>query len=259
MFDINQEIMAQSLFEPNTTRPLFSVMKGNFDKNRIIGKLSGIGYQLKNYASIDYYSINADYQISRTSSSAAQMAMYFLNRMMVKEQEIIAAPADEFFFSVLDVRSGKQKSLEGSLAYTRIAESLGDVLGAALIPQSLLHSKNVNAGWNNLHSYDLAGVGYQVEGQDRKIVIALHYPDKSAADDITELNRRMAEYSVTAGGLNSPPLSDLFDIGDPEFTVYGPDSVLKVVLIYKTDTPSALWSALVESRDLGFLVSNPSE
>jgi len=259
-FDTSQEIWAESLIQPNSTRPLFSVMKGNFDKNNVIGKLNSLGYQLKNYASIDYYSINADYQFGDIkSSSAARMAMAYLNRVMVKEGEIIAAPADDIFFSVLDVRSGKQSSLEDSLAYTRVAESLGDVLGAALVPQSQLRSKNVSADWDNLHTYDLAGIGYRVEGQDRKVVIALHYADKSAADDSDELGRRMAEYVVTTGNLKTPLLTDLFYIGDPEVTVYGPDSILKVELEYKPDTPRTLWSDMVQSQDFGFLVSNPSQ
>jgi hypothetical protein len=84
-------------------------------------------------------------------------------------------------------------------------------------------------------------------------VIARHYPDKSAASDIVEIKHRMAEYVVTAGGLKPPLLSDLFEIGDPEFSMYGPDSVLKAALTYKADTPSALWSVLVESRTLAFL------
>jgi len=259
-FDTSQEIWAESLIQPNGTRLLFSVMKGNFDKNNIIEKLDNLGYQRNNYASIDYYSIYADYLVGDIkSSSAARMAMAFLNRMMVKEREIIAAPADDIFFSVLDVRSGEQSSLEDSRAYTRVAEGLGDVLGAALVPHSLLRSTNVGADWDNLHTYDLAGIGYRVEGQDRKVVIALHYPDDSAADDIDELNRRMAEYVVTTGNLKTPLLSDLFNIGDPEATIYGPDSILKVELEYKPDTPSTLWSALVQFQDLGFLVSNPSQ
>jgi hypothetical protein len=260
IFDISQEIWVESLIQPNSTRPLFSVMKGNFDKNSIIEKLDNLGYQHKNYASIDYYSINEDYQVGDIrSSSVARMAMSFLNRMVVKEREIIAAPADDIFFSVLDVRSGKENSLEDSLAYTRVAESLGDVLGAVLIPQSLLRSMNVSMDWDNLHTYDLAGIGYRVEGQDRMIVIVLHYSDKSASDDINELGRRMAEYVVTTGNLDTPLLSDLFNIGEPEVTTYGPDSILKVEFEYKSDTPSTLWSAMVQFQDLGFLVSNPSE
>jgi len=257
-FDTSQEIWISQV-EQKGARPLFSVMKGNFDKPKIIEKLNNLGYQLKEYASIDYYSINEDYHLGGPSApSAFLMAKSFLNRGMVKEGEIIAAPADDIFFSVLDVRSGKQSSLEDSLAYTRVAEALGDVLGVALVPQSVLRSENVSEDWDNLHTYDLAGIGYRVEGQDRKVVIALHYADKSAANDIDELNRRMAEYVVTTGNLKTPLLADLFYIGDPEVTVYGPDSILKVELVYKPDTPSTLWSDLVESQDLGFLVSNPS-
>jgi hypothetical protein len=259
-FETSQEIWAESLVQPNSTRSLFSVMEGNFDKNNVIEKLNGLGYQLKSHASIGYYSVNADNQVGDLKSSqAARMAMANLNRMMVEEQEIIAAPADDIFFSVLDVRSGRQGSLEDSLAYTRVAGSLGDVLGAVLIPQSILRSRNVSAEWANLHPYDLAGIGYRVEGQHRKVAIALHYPDRSAADDVDELARRLAEYVVTTGDLETPLLPDLFDIGEPEVTVYGPDSILKVELVYRPGTPGTLWSDMVPTQDLGFLVSNPSQ
>jgi hypothetical protein len=257
-FAVNQEITVRSLLQPNSTRPLFSVMRGNFDKNKIIGKLNNLGYQLKNYASTDYYSIRADNQTDLKSSRAATMAMAYLNRMMVKEQELIAAPADDIFFSILDVRSGKQRSLKDSLTYSTVAGILGQVLGAALVPQSQLRSENVSMDWDKLHTYDLAGIGYRVEGQDRKLVIALHYTNKSAASDVNELNRRMAEYVVTSGGSKTPLLSDLFDIGEPEVAVYGSGSILKVELVYNPDSPSTLWSDLVESQDLGFLVCNPS-
>jgi hypothetical protein len=76
-FDTRQEIMVESPIKPNTARPLFSVMKGNFDQNLITGKLDNLGYQLKNHESTDYYSINDDYQISKSSSSAAGMASFF--------------------------------------------------------------------------------------------------------------------------------------------------------------------------------------
>jgi hypothetical protein len=259
-FDNRQELWGEILVEQNGTRSLFSLIKGNFDKNNIVEKLNGLGYSLKTYASIDYYSVRADYQIGDIKNSeAARMALFHLNRMMVKEQEIIAAPADDIFFSIIDAYSGKRSALNNSTSYTRVAESLGDVLGAVLIPQSLLRSKNVKADWNMLHTYDLVGIGYGIEGQDIKLIITLHYPDKSASNDINEISRRMAEYAVISVGLSTPMLCDLFEIGKPEATTYGPDSILKVELIYKSDTPSWLWSTLVKSQDVGFLVTSPSE
>ncbi len=176
----------------------------------------------------------------------------------MKDQEIIAAPADDIFFSVLEARSDKQSSLKDAPAYTRVAESLGDVLSAALVPQSQIHSQNVSAEWGNLHMYDLAGIGYRMDRQDRKVIIVLHYPDKSAAGDVEELGRRLADYSEITRNLETPRLADLFDIETPEATVYGTDSILKVELKYKSDTPSTLWSEMVESQDLGFLVVSPA-
>jgi hypothetical protein len=64
----------------------------------------------------------------------------------------------------------------------------------------------------------------------------------------------MSEYSVTVRGLKTPRLSDLFDIGNPAATVYAQDSVLKVELRYKSDTPITLWSDMVIAKDFGFLM-----
>jgi hypothetical protein len=256
-FDTSQEIWGMKLIQPEESSSVFSVMKGNFDKNNIVGKLNNLGYQPKAYGSLEYYSIRADNQVDLKSSQAANIAMAYLNRVMVEEREIIAAPADDIVFSVIKSRSDKQKSLKDSLAYTRVAESLGDVLGAALVPQSLLRSENMSSDWGKLHKYDLAGIGYQVEGEDCELVIILHYPDKSAVGDVDEMTRRMAEYAVTAGNMKTPLLSDLFNIGNPKAIVFGPDSILKVEMVYKPDTSRTLWNELVVSQDLGFLVSSP--
>jgi hypothetical protein len=175
---------------------------------------------------------------------------------MVNEKEIIAAPADNTLFTILDVRSSQQNSLTSSLAYTRVAGSLGDILGAIFIPPSQLRSVNINKDWGKLHRFDLAGIGYRMEGQKPEMLIVLHYPDKSASDDISEISRRLAGYSVTTGSLKTPLLSDLFDIGTPEAAISGEDSILKIVLAYKTSTPRTLWYDLVSSMDLGFLVSD---
>lgn len=259
MFMLDREIMVEESVPPNAKRPLFSVMKAGFDKSDMVGKLDGLGYERKSYDGMEFYSINADYQLDMRSSGAGRMAMGFLNRMLVNEQEIIAAPADEIFFQVLNVRLGKEKSLGDSIAYTTVAASLGDVLGAAIIPRSQLQSKNVSTEWGELHEYDLAAIGYWMEGRDKKVVIVLHYPNKSAASDIEELKRRMAGYVLMDGHPAPRGLADLFEIGEPAATAYEKDSVLKVELAYKANTRSYLWNTMVTLNELGFLVANPAK
>lgn len=258
-FDTSQEVWGTSLVEQNGARPTFSIMKGNFDNNSIVNKLNSLGYQLQKYSSVDYYSIRADYEVDIKSSGASRMAMANLNRMLVEEKEIVASPADSMFFLILDVRSAKQSSVKDSLAYTRVAGVLGDVLGAALIPISQLRSKNINTKWGSLHDYDLAGIGYRLEGQDAKAIVAIHYPDKSAASDSEELASRMAEYEITIGSLSTPRLSDLFDISAPKVLAYEADSILEIELAYKAGTPKTIWNSLVVSQDLGFLVTNSAK
>lgn len=259
-FDINQEIWIENVIQPNGGHPSFSVMNGNFDENNIKGKFTSLGHQIDDFACGDYCAIRTENQIDLKSSEASGMSMACLNRMMVKQHEIIAAPAEDVLFSVMDVRSAKQNSLQDSLAYTRVAEILGDSLGAALIPQSVLQSENSGLNWDKLHTYDLAGIGYRVDGKDRKIVIVLHYPDNSASLDFDELSQRLSEYSLSFGQLENPYLSDVFNIGNPKAIIYDADSILQVELKYKANTSRALvWSSLEQMQNLGFLVVDPEQ
>ncbi len=254
----DQEVWAFQAVEKGI-RPLFSIMEGEFDEEAVDGKLDNLGYALKSYASYDYYSINDDYQTGDIGSSMeARMARSHLNRMMVAANEIIAAPANSILFSLLDVRSAETSSIEDSPAYNDVAEALGDVLGAALIPQSQLISDNVADDWENLHYYDLAGIGYSFQEDEQKIVIVIHYPDDSANDDMQELDRRLSDYMTTLGGQNPLPLTDFFEVGESSATSYGPRSVLTIELVYKPDTPRSSWQPMIYMRDLGFLVVSPS-
>jgi hypothetical protein len=146
--------MVQSLLQPNSVRTLFSVMKGKFDKNNIVEKLNNLGYQLKSYNSIDYYSIYEDYRLGGPDSPREiLMAKGFLNRMMIEEREIIASPADGSFFSVLDVRSGKASSLEGSPPIPGLPKVWG-CSGCIILNLSFA----LKCELGNLHNYDLPSV-----------------------------------------------------------------------------------------------------
>jgi hypothetical protein len=48
------------------------------------------------------------------------------------------------------------------------------------------------------------------------MVIVLHYPDKSAAADVNEIQRRPAEYEIEYLQEDHQPFSRYFAIGQPE-------------------------------------------
>jgi hypothetical protein len=255
-FDINLEIWAETMDKSMSTRPLFSVMRGNFDTNTIDKKLTGREYRVAEYAQHKYYSIYKDFGVNLKSDIS--VAMPYLNRMMVTEKQIIAAPSDELLFSVLDVRSGKKDSLVDSPAYTRVAAALGDVMGAAFVPESQLFSENVNKDWSTLHDFELIGIGYSFGEEIQSIVIVIYYPDDSAVKDIDELQRRMGEYELSMERFKNPQLPGLFDITEPQAVTVGSGSLLKTKLVYKKDTPRSLWVEFIATCDLGFLVADPS-
>jgi len=259
VLDMSREVWVQKPSWSDSSLVPFSVMEGDFNKENIVDKLEALGYQLQEHASFEYYSIHEDYSVGgRDAPEVFRKALGYMNRVMVTDREIIAAPADAILFNVLDVCSVEESALDESPAYTRVAEALGDVSGAGLIPRSILRSLNVDAEWGTLHQYDLVGLGYIYGEKDPKLVIVLYYPDDSAADDIDELNRRMAEYVVAAGHLDTP-LSELFGIGEPEAISNGPGSILKVELTFRTDTRREIWKVMVQFEDLGFLVADQSE
>ena len=60
--------------------------------------------------------------------------------------------------------------------------------------------------WGQLSPYDLALLGYRVQSDAEETVVALHYPDPTAAaGDVGELERRWNSfYFDPQGGLHDP-------------------------------------------------------
>ncbi len=249
--DTDQEIWVESLPKPNTTRSLFSVMKGRFDADAIINKLTALGYQDRVDAGVSYYSLHADYGFADPITPAVS----FLNRIMVRQRDIIAAPADALMFPALETFADARVSLESSSTYDRVARTLDDVLGAALLPPAALAPGASGSSPGASPAFDLAGIAYRVDGRQRSMELVLHYPDGTAAQHIAALEHRLAAAEVTVDTVSPPvKLNDLFDIGPVRAVTYGPDSILKVDLAYRPDTKSEVWSRLVESGQFAFLM-----
>jgi len=254
-FDMNTEVWAEAKVLPNSTNPLFSIARGNFNAELIIDELSNQGFTIAEYDSNKYYTNeNGGF----TPGIPLTEVMY-ITKMVVSNEQIIAAASENELFPILDTQSEQKTTIENLPAYTTTSSALGNVLGAALIPKSQLICEYVNEDWNRLHDYDLVGIGYFFQEDLPSIYITIFYPDDSAKKDVDELRRRLSEYEVSIEGLSSKQLSGLFDIGYPEVIDYESGSVLKTELTYKTDTPRFLWVALILTCDLGFLVVDPSQ
>jgi hypothetical protein len=245
--DTNQELWIQKITSAEDTAP-FSIMQGEFDQKAIINKLENLGYELRSYKSTEFYSINEDYQIAADATQAPLPACFLLNRIMLTDKQIIAAPADKILFALIEGQAGKSQSIKEYPGYTGVIETLGDVLGAGIRPVSTIEADK-EPEQPGLHNYDLVGIGYEYTKDEQKVVIVIHYPDNSAVNDIENVQKRITEYQVP--GYQDKLLADLFIIGEPQVITQEADSLLKVELVYRAGTPRALWTSLIQPP--GFL------
>lgn len=260
LFDTTREIWVMELIEANKSRDLFSVMEGDFNKPDIVQKLESVGYTSLDHTWSTYYAIGDDNQTEFSPISMGFYARNQMSRIMVTGDRIIAARSDELLFPLLDAPQNKANTLANSVPYTSIAETLGDVLGAAFVPPSKTGAENTGPDWDRLHDWDLAGIGFTVEDEDLKLIIALHYPDGSASNDIDELSCRMSHYLVAPEmGPDPALLSETFTIGKPEAITDKTGSVLKVELDYKAEEIRLPWYFLITLQQLGFLAIDPTE
>lgn len=249
----------------------FSVMEGNFDEALIVSRLKGLGYKEKEHNGTIYYSHLGDYEVDFTSP-VTRLALAQMNRVAVEGYTIIAAPADKIFFTVLDTWQGKARSLRDIPAYLALAHSMGDLVSAAILPRSealkpgdaLWDPRSYYKfakGWGRLHDYQLVGLGYRTDGEERAMVIALFYGDPlAAAADAQELKKRLEDYIVFTAlpQRKDTPLMNFCQATEPQVIRWKQSSALAVECKFRADAPN-LWSFMVEFRDLLFLVPDPSE
>jgi hypothetical protein len=173
-----------------------------------------------------------------------------------------------------------------------LAASLGDVLSGVIMsparvvdPVPRYHKNDlplrfvfaIPEDWGILHQYNLVGMGYKDNGQQCSWIISLDYVDANEASEDAKLlffrmksyefntqyrNQELAFFRMDAAPLTNmgvTPLTDLFDVGEPQVHRYADGATLTIECKFKPDTPSAAWQMATNPlRDLLFLVPDPA-
>ena len=183
-------------------------------------------YQKEDYKGTTYYTRSEDYLFPlRTEPPLVYSA---LNRVVVKDDRMLAAPATFIIEDLIDVREGDAPSLLESDAHLSLAREVGEgLIGGGFLAQTWIAENTIGhsrgdygidpdaldvylAGpqrWGTLSDYNLALFGYRVLGESHETIIALYYPDPDAAEkDAEELKKRWDSFHVKIDIL---PVSDL--------------------------------------------------
>ena len=236
----------RSVFYATIPPRSFYVHEGDFNSDLIKSKLTELGYQKVEYGSYSYYRINDDFSPGNLSNPVSQEVLSAMNRVAVLDDMVIIAPATEIMTGILDGLADKELPLIDNPAVQALAASLGDVLsGVIMNPERTLNSNppqqmppfnlRVPADWGLLHQYDMAGMGYKDDGNDRFWVISLYYKDAQAASaDAGELAKRMKSYIFNTNlpgdrpGAPRKPLTDYVEVGTPRVVPYPGGATLTV-------------------------------
>jgi hypothetical protein len=256
----------------------FRISGGNFDQDLIDTKLIEQGYEKQKYGSYSYYSFADDFSPDIMGSKIAQNVMADLNRIALFDNTLVTAPATEILTGIFDTLDGKENAVIDDPASQALADSLGEVLSAAIIsPDRIVelspeHSVgwppfdfDLPANWGRLHQYQLTGMGYKDDGQERYWVISLFYANaEDATADANTLANRMETYIFNTQYKDNPnlaatPLTDMYEVGKPSVKSYPAGATLTVECRFKPDTPSGFWLNQTQwFRDFLFLAPDPT-
>ena len=218
----------------NRPTPRFIITEGGLEAASVSERLEALGqqeeelaYQKADYKGATYYTRSEDYLFPR-SDRDPPLIHATLNRVVVEDNRMLAAPATFIIENLIDVREDDAPNLLESDAHLSLAREVGEsLIGGGFLAQTWIaentigHSKGdygidpdvldvYLAGpqrWGTLSDYDLALFGYRVLGDSHETIIALYYPDPDAAEkDAEELKKRWDSFHVKIDIL---PVSDL--------------------------------------------------
>lgn len=269
-------IIDRSMYHETPPPWTFTVSEGTFDEAVIGEKLLEQGYEEATYGNHTYYRKNDDMQIYMMSEISSWV-LAKLNRVAVSGNVVITAPATDILTGILDAMSGDTESLEDIPSCLALSEEMGDVFYAVLIPRErimkitatqtpYLFDLEAASGWEPLHEWETAALGWRDDGTDRFLVISLYYAEKSDAEaDAANLVSRLNDYRFFTGGSEAQqemggPFTSAYEIGEPEISSYSDGATLTITCRKLPDVSmmAATLALLVEARDLLFLVPDPA-
>jgi hypothetical protein len=260
----------------------FYILEGNFDEALIGQKLTERGYTRTDYGQYFYYGIRDDFQIDM-KDPLSSIVLAAMNRVAVPDGIVIMSPATAEVTGILDAISGDTPPAMDNAVCRALVDSLGDVLRATLTtPERIIYSDlsaeedrpvmfdfTIPADWGTLRGYEMAALGYRMEGEKFYFDIALYYRDKGAAGaDGQEIIKRMqtCKMGTYMGGNIKPDDSFMFtnwwQPGEPVVTAQGDGAVLKITCYATSEIPrwisTLIGSSGIPFRDVLFLAPDPS-
>ena len=223
-------------------------------------------------------------------ATVVRITRHPMNRIAFLDDWIAAAPSTGIIEQLIDVHHGESPSLLESAPHRALIEAIGDgLLGGAFIPPGWIAENwnTVNTGsvarldrymagpdqWGQFSPYDLALLGYRVQGDAEETVFAFYYPDPvAAARDAGELEKRWNSFHYDPRGplanpepeevpatLSCSPLSTTVIEGSGHSVLIGTCPVLRSEERDPAVKGPSFWSWLFGARELQFLVRDLNE
>ena len=284
MFAFNQSTWS---WQGGNNSPTFMLSQVPFDPENVAGKLQALDYKEADHSGTAYYWLDEDFAPGLLTHPLGLP----LNRLAFLDGWIAAAPSTGIIEQLIDVHHGESSSLLESAPHWASVEAAGDgLLGGVFMPPGWMveNWNTVNtrsaarldrylAGpdrWGQLSPYDLALLGYRVQGDAEETVLALYYPDPAAAaGDAGELKKRWNSFHYDPRGgqrrdgeleevpatLSCSPFSTTIIEGSGHSVLIGTCPVLRSEERDIAVKGPSLWSWLFGTRELQFLVRDLNE
>jgi hypothetical protein len=253
------------------------IAEGNLDEELIAGKLIEQGYIKTDYGSYSYYGIRDDFEMD-IMNPLCQVVLGAMNRVAVLDDILIISPFTEVVTSTLDAMADNTPSIIDNAVCRALADSLGDPLAAMMTtPERIISSISEDKGrpafdfiipdsWGQLHTYDMACLGYRAEGDKRFFDISLYYADKKTAEaDGAEIINRMQSYTLNTWieNLDNIAFTDMYVPDEPVVKQYAEGAVLKISCQLIPEGRRGVLMLMGESgmpfHDLLFLALDPAQ
>ena len=263
--------------------PTFMLVQVPFNLENVAGKLKALDYKEADHSGTVYYWLDEDF-----AQDFGRPLGLPLNRIAFLDGWLATAPSTGIIEQLIDVHHGESPGLLESEQHRALVEAAGEgLLGGVFIPPGWMvenwNTVNTRSAarldrylegpdqWGQLSPYDLALLGYRVQGDAEETVMALYYPDPAAAaGDAGELEKRWNSfyYDPTGPHLHDPepeevpatlscsPLSTAVIEGSGHSLLIGTCPVLRTEERDVTVKGPSLWSWMFGTRELQFLVSD---
>ena len=192
----------------------FFIGEGNVDERTISDKLLSLGYDEVAYGNITYLS-NSQEDFGHDLTLPPGLEFGQMNRVYLDDDRLIAASSTDRLTDILHLQLNDAPTLAHSTPHAALSQQLGSTLiAAAFIPSGFIQEiqlgerKDATSNekyrgffydkykdWGNLHEFSHSAIAFATDGSIDQLLVALYYPDPSAADaDREEIERRLQEY-----------------------------------------------------------------